>query len=106
MRVGVAYGGVHPPISLPAVPGRDDGSPPPPGHLSGSGPGGSASPRLRGFHHLADVITDVRFINGVNEKETGRKAAGEAKNALSLKAEVARNERAAPAWLDPRADKL
>ena len=32
--------------------------------------------RLRGFHHLADVIADVRFINGVNEKETGREAAG------------------------------
>ena len=26
--------------------------------------------------HLADVIADVRFINGVEEKETGRKAAG------------------------------
>ena len=32
--------------------------------------------RLRGFRHLADVIADVRFINGVEEKETGRKAAG------------------------------
>ena len=32
--------------------------------------------RLRGFRHLADVIADVRFINGVDEKETGRKAAG------------------------------
>ena len=31
--------------------------------------------RLRGFRYLADVITDVRFIDGVNEKETGRKAA-------------------------------
>ena len=31
--------------------------------------------RLRGLRHLADVITDVRFINGVNEKETGREAA-------------------------------
>ena len=31
--------------------------------------------RLRGLRHLADVITDVRFIDGVNEKETGRKAA-------------------------------
>ena len=30
---------------------------------------------LRGLRHLADVITDVRFINGVNEKETGREAA-------------------------------
>ena len=28
--------------------------------------------RLRGFRHLADV----RFINGVEEKETGRRAAG------------------------------
>ena len=31
--------------------------------------------RLRGFRHLADVIADVRFINGVEEKETGRRAA-------------------------------
>ena len=31
--------------------------------------------RLGGLGHLADVITDVRFINGVNEKETGREAA-------------------------------
>ena len=30
---------------------------------------------LRGLRHLADVITDVRFVNGVNEKETGREAA-------------------------------
>jgi len=30
---------------------------------------------LHGLRHLADVITDVRFINGVNEKETGREAA-------------------------------
>ena len=30
---------------------------------------------LRGLRHLADVITNVRFINGVNEKETGREAA-------------------------------
>ena len=59
--------------------------------------------RLRGFHHLGDVNTDVRFINGVNEKETGRKTAGQAKDALSLKAEVARHERDAPTRLDPRA---
>ena len=32
--------------------------------------------RLRGFRHLADVIADVRFINGLDEKETGRRAAG------------------------------
>ena len=32
--------------------------------------------RLRGLRHPADVITDVRFIDGVNEKETGREAAG------------------------------
>ena len=32
--------------------------------------------RLRGFRHLADVIADVRFINGVEEKETGGRAAG------------------------------
>ena len=31
--------------------------------------------RLRGFRHLADVITDVRFIDGVDVKETGGKAA-------------------------------
>lgn len=31
--------------------------------------------RLGGLRHLADVITDVRFIDGVNEKETGREAA-------------------------------
>ena len=31
--------------------------------------------RLRGFYHLADVIAYVRFINGVEEKETGREAA-------------------------------
>jgi len=61
--------------------------------------------RLRSFHHLADVINDVRFINRVNEKETGRKAAGDAKDALSLKAEVARHERAAPVRLDPRASR-
>ena len=32
--------------------------------------------RLRGFRHLADVIADVRFVDGVDEKETGRRAAG------------------------------
>ena len=32
--------------------------------------------RLRGLRHLADVIADVRFINGLEEKETGRTAAG------------------------------
>ena len=32
--------------------------------------------RLRGFRHLADVITDVRFIDGMKEKETGGRAAG------------------------------
>ena len=32
--------------------------------------------RLRGFRHLADVIADVRFINGVNEKGTERRTAG------------------------------
>ena len=32
--------------------------------------------RLRGFRHLADVIADVRFIDGVDEKETGGRAAG------------------------------
>ena len=32
--------------------------------------------RLRGLRHLADVIADVRFTDGVEEKETGRKAAG------------------------------
>ena len=32
--------------------------------------------RLRGFRHLADVIVDVRFIDGVDEKETGKRAAG------------------------------
>ena len=31
--------------------------------------------RLRGFRHLADVLADVRFIDGVDERETGRKAA-------------------------------
>ena len=31
--------------------------------------------RLRGLRYLADVITDVRFIDGVNEKEIGREAA-------------------------------
>ena len=30
---------------------------------------------LRGLRHLADVITDVRFIDGVNENATGREAA-------------------------------
>ena len=32
--------------------------------------------RLRGFHHLAEVIADVRFIDGVEEKESGGRAAG------------------------------
>ena len=32
--------------------------------------------RLRGFRHLAEVIADVRFTDGVEEKETGRRAAG------------------------------
>ena len=32
--------------------------------------------RLRGFRHLADVIADVRFTDGVEEKKTGRRAAG------------------------------
>ena len=31
--------------------------------------------RLRGFRHLAVVLADVRFIDGVDERETGRKAA-------------------------------
>ena len=31
--------------------------------------------RLRDLRHLPDVITDVRFIEGVEEKETGKKAA-------------------------------
>ena len=31
--------------------------------------------RLRGFRHLADVLADVRFIDGVDERETGGKAA-------------------------------
>ena len=31
--------------------------------------------RLRGLCHMADVLTDVRFINGVNEKETARETA-------------------------------
>ena len=31
--------------------------------------------RLRGFRQLADVLADVRFIDGVDERETGRKAA-------------------------------
>lgn len=30
--------------------------------------------RLRGFRHLADVLVDVRFTNGVDETETGRRA--------------------------------
>ena len=45
------------------------------------------------LHHPADVNTDMRFINGVNEKETGGKAAGQAKDALSLMVEAARHER-------------
>ena len=32
--------------------------------------------RLRGFRHLADVIADVRFIDGVDENGIGRRAAG------------------------------
>ena len=32
--------------------------------------------RLRGFRHLAEVIADVRFTDGVEDKETGRRAAG------------------------------
>ena len=31
--------------------------------------------RLRGFRHLADVIADERFLDGVNKEETGRRAA-------------------------------
>ena len=31
--------------------------------------------RLRGFRHLAGVLADVKFIDGVDERETGRKAA-------------------------------
>ena len=33
-------------------------------------------PRLRGFRHLADMIADVRFINGMDVKETDRRVAG------------------------------
>ena len=29
--------------------------------------------RLRGFRHRADVLADVRFTDGMEEKETGRK---------------------------------
>jgi len=32
--------------------------------------------RLRGFRHLAVVNANVRSVDGVNDKETGRKAAG------------------------------
>ncbi len=32
--------------------------------------------RLRGFHHLADVNADVRSVDGVDQKETGGRAAG------------------------------
>ncbi len=32
--------------------------------------------RLGGVRHLANVVTDVRFVDGVSEKETGREAAG------------------------------
>ena len=32
--------------------------------------------RLRGFRYLAKMSADVRFINGMEEKETGEKAAG------------------------------
>ena len=31
--------------------------------------------RLRGFRQLADVVTDVRFINGIDERKIARKAA-------------------------------
>ncbi len=31
--------------------------------------------QLRGFRHLAEVIADVRFVDGMNEKETGGSAA-------------------------------
>ena len=31
--------------------------------------------RLRGFGQLADVVTDVRFINGIDDRKIGRKAA-------------------------------
>ena len=32
--------------------------------------------RLRGLRHPADVIADVRFTDGVEEKKTGGRAAG------------------------------
>ncbi len=32
--------------------------------------------RLRCFHHLADVNADVRSVDGVDQKETGGRAAG------------------------------
>ena len=31
--------------------------------------------RLRGFRQMASVVADVKFIDGVDERETGRKAA-------------------------------
>ena len=31
--------------------------------------------RLRGFRHLANVVADVKFIDGINEREMGREAA-------------------------------
>ena len=31
--------------------------------------------RLRGFRHLADVVADVKYIDGINEREISRKAA-------------------------------
>ena len=31
--------------------------------------------RLRGFRHLAGVVADVKFIDGIDERETGREAA-------------------------------
>ena len=31
--------------------------------------------RLRGFRHLADVVADVKYIDGINESEISRKAA-------------------------------
>ena len=59
--------------------GRATNHPPSRGSGVGGLSGGTCAQkrwlRLRGFRHLASVVADVKFIDGIDERETGREAA-------------------------------
>ena len=59
--------------------GRATNHPPSRGSGVGGLSGGTCAQkrwlRLRGFRHLASVVADVKFIDGIDEREMGREAA-------------------------------